>query len=52
MGLNTLIPNAECLVSDARIAWKLLNGVFAIYKPAAVTFLNTKETIILHLCKG
>lgn len=52
MRLNTLIPNTECRVSDARIAWKALNGVFAIYKPAAVTFPNIRETIIYHLCKG
>lgn len=52
MRLNTLIPKVETLVSDARIAWKALHGIFAIYKPAAVTYPNTRSSIICRLCEG
>ncbi|XP_072753170.1 pseudouridylate synthase TRUB2, mitochondrial isoform X2 [Anoplolepis gracilipes] len=48
---RTLIPKVERLVSDARIAWKVLNGVFAVYKPPVVPYLNTRDTIIYRLCE-
>ncbi|KAL6440952.1 hypothetical protein ACFW04_003383 [Cataglyphis niger] len=51
MKTRTLIPKVERLVSDARIAWKALNGVFAVYKPPAVTYLNVRSTIIHRLCE-
>lgn len=50
MNTRTLIPKIKH-VSDARIAWNVLNGVFAIYKPPAVTYLNTRNTIIYRLCE-
>ncbi|XP_011879289.1 PREDICTED: probable tRNA pseudouridine synthase 2 [Vollenhovia emeryi] len=37
--------------SDARIAWKALNGVFAVYKPPLITNLNARDTIIQRLCE-
>jgi len=52
MELNSLIPKIKYVVSDARIAWKALNGIFVVYKPPAVTYLNTRDNIIHHLCKG
>ena len=52
MKAKTLIPKVERIVSDARIAWKALNGVFAVYKPPAVTYLNSRDTIIRRLCEG
>ncbi|KAM0732446.1 Pseudouridylate synthase TRUB2, mitochondrial [Formica fusca] len=51
MKTRSLIPKVERLVSDARIAWKVLNGVFAVYKPPAVTYLNIRDTIIHRLCE-
>ncbi|KMQ94988.1 putative trna pseudouridine synthase 2-like protein [Lasius niger] len=48
---RSLIPKVEHFVSDARIAWKVLNGVFAVYKPSGVTFLNTRDSIIHRLCE-
>nr|XP_012219482.1 PREDICTED: probable tRNA pseudouridine synthase 2 [Linepithema humile] len=48
--MNILIPK-EHVVSDARIAWKALNGIFAICKPSIVTNINTRDTIIYNLCK-
>jgi len=51
MKLNTLIPKIHTIF-DAKIAWRMLNGVFAIYKPPGVTYLNTRDIIIQHLCKG
>jgi len=50
--MNTLAPKVEKFVSDARIAWKALNGVFAVYKPPMVTYLNARDTIIYRLCEG
>lgn len=49
---RTLIPKMKRVVSDARIAWQVLNGVFAVYKPPAVSYLNARDTIIYHLCEG
>ncbi|EZA49642.1 hypothetical protein DMN91_006414 [Ooceraea biroi] len=53
MKLNSLITKhtTECFVSDARVAWKALNGVFAVYKPPGVTFLNARDTILYRLCE-
>lgn len=42
----------ECLVSDARTAWKALNGLFAVYKASEVTYLNARDTITHRLCQG
>lgn len=50
--MSNVIPKVTSYVSDARIAWKVLNGVFAVYKPSAVTYLNTRHTIIHRLCEG
>lgn len=52
MKTRALISKVKHVISDARIAWKVLNGVFAIYKPPTVSYLNTRETIIHHLCEG
>lgn len=49
--MNPLIPKVERVVKDAKIAWKALNGVFAVYKPPMVTYLNTRDTLIYRLCK-
>ena len=38
--------------TDARVAWKLLNGIFVIYKPAKVPLLVSRETICRNLCRG
>lgn len=52
MSKRILIPKVERFVSDARIAWEVLNGVFAVYKPSQVAFLNTRDSIIHRLCEG
>ncbi|XP_011640711.1 mitochondrial mRNA pseudouridine synthase Trub2 [Pogonomyrmex barbatus] len=49
--MNTLTPTVERLVFDSKIAWKALNGVFAVYKPPMVTYLNARDTIIYRLCE-
>ena len=38
-------------VNDARQLYKALNGVFAIYKPAGISFPFMRGTIISKLCK-
>lgn len=48
---HSQVPKMKRFVSDARLAWKALNGVLAIYKPPSVTFLNTRDTIIHRLCE-
>lgn len=50
--MNTLIPKVTRYTSDARLAWKALNGVFAVYKPPLVTYYNTRDSIIIRLCEG
>ncbi|XP_033228000.1 mitochondrial mRNA pseudouridine synthase Trub2 [Belonocnema kinseyi] len=37
--------------NDARAVWKMLNGVFIIYKPARVPLMVTRETISRNLCR-
>ncbi|XP_024878031.1 mitochondrial mRNA pseudouridine synthase Trub2 [Temnothorax curvispinosus] len=49
--MNTLAPKVEKVVFHAKTAWKALNGVFAVYKPPMVTYLNARDTIILRLCE-
>ncbi|XP_032668412.1 mitochondrial mRNA pseudouridine synthase Trub2 isoform X3 [Odontomachus brunneus] len=49
--MNNLIPRVKRYTSNATLAWEALNGVFAVYKPPVVTYCNTRDTIILRLCK-
>ena len=37
---------------DAKLVWNILNGVFTVYKPPGIHFLNIRETIIQNLCRG
>lgn len=52
MKMKMLVPRIKRYVSDAPTAWRALNGVVTIYKPAGVTYLNTRDSIIHRLCKG
>ncbi|XP_011685358.1 PREDICTED: probable tRNA pseudouridine synthase 2 [Wasmannia auropunctata] len=49
--MNTLTPKVKQCVYDARIAWKALNGVLAVYKPPMVTYFNARDTIIFRICE-
>ena len=40
------------LVNDARIAWKCLNGVFVLYKPAGTSVKQVQSTLTAKLSKG
>lgn len=36
--------------NDARVVWKMLNGLFVIYKPANIPLLVSRQTISQNLC--
>ncbi|XP_051154201.1 pseudouridylate synthase TRUB2, mitochondrial [Leptopilina boulardi] len=36
--------------NDARVVWKMLNGLFVIYKPVNVPLLLSRKTICKNLC--
>ncbi|XP_012275402.1 mitochondrial mRNA pseudouridine synthase Trub2 [Orussus abietinus] len=38
-------------IFDARLAWQLLNGVFAVYKPPGVHVKKVRQTLMAHLCR-
>lgn len=38
--------------NDARVVWKMLNGLFVIYKPANIPLLVSRQTISQNLCAG
>lgn len=37
---------------DASLAWNVLNGVFILYKPPGIHYLNVRATVIQNLCRG
>lgn len=37
--------------TEASVAWRMLNGVFVIYKPVKVPLLVTRETLCRNLCR-
>ncbi|XP_012538291.1 mitochondrial mRNA pseudouridine synthase Trub2 [Monomorium pharaonis] len=49
--MNAVIPKVKRTVKGAQTAWKALNGVFAVYKPPNVTYLNARDTILYRLCE-
>lgn len=39
-------------ITDSRLGWEILNGVFLIFKPPGIHYLNVRKTIIQNLCRG
>ncbi|XP_014223607.1 mitochondrial mRNA pseudouridine synthase Trub2 [Trichogramma pretiosum] len=44
-------PFSSQLVKDAASVWKVMNGVFSIYKPPGLHFEQMKETIMRNICR-
>ncbi|XP_058800010.1 pseudouridylate synthase TRUB2, mitochondrial [Phymastichus coffea] len=39
------------LRKDPKLVWNILNGVFLVYKPPNIHYLNVRDTIIQNLCR-
>ncbi|XP_066595153.1 pseudouridylate synthase TRUB2, mitochondrial [Prorops nasuta] len=45
------LQNLKTITSNAQIVWNVLNGIFVIYKPKSVHYLQVKDTILKKLCE-
>lgn len=50
--MNLAKRTSITLTNNSQKLWSCLNGVFCIYKPAAITAYQTRMCLMANICRG